>query len=123
MATHRCLSDIHLSTALQVLLVTGGYNGDFLESTEVLALPGGRWREAGALPSGREGLRGASLQGVLYLTGGSELATDTAEIPSWEPEAEQWELAGNMLHTRFFHSLTMLPLFAVASLCPHIGLE
>ena len=101
-----------------MLLVTGGYSACcFLRSTEVLTLPGGRWREAGELPSSRFGLRGASLHGVLHVTGGYTGTSDTAEILSWDPVSEEWGVAGTMVEAREYHGLTEIPLHAVTSLC------
>ena len=51
----------HLSHAPQMILVAGG-GGE--QSTEVLALPDGKWREVEDLPSREQGLRGASLNGI-----------------------------------------------------------
>ena len=102
-----------------MLLVTGGaasFN-TYLSSTEVLALPEGRWREAGDLPSGRFGLRGASLHGVLHVTGGYTGSADTSEILSWDPVSEEWAVAGSMIEAREYHGVTEIPLDAVTSLC------
>ena len=107
-----------LHTAPQVLLVTGGY---FSRSTEVLPLPGGRWREVADLPSTTWGLRGVSLQGVLHVTGGDTTDGGTGgespDILAWDPVAEEWALAGQMLEARYQHGVTKIPLSAVASLC------
>ena len=61
-------------TLPQTLLVTGGTTGGpTLASTELLSYPDGRaWREVGHLPSPRFGLRGATLAGVLHVTGGRD---------------------------------------------------
>ena len=103
-----------------MLLVTGGgvySSSTYVRSTEVLVLPGGRWREAGHLPSAMEGLRGASLHGVLHVTGGSAGSSRTAGILSWDPVSEEWGVAGTMVEAREYHGVTEIPLHAVTSLC------
>ena len=55
----------------QVLLVTGGgggFNDDIpLDSTEILEA--GTWRLTGPLPSGREGLKAAVLDNIIFVFG------------------------------------------------------
>ena len=55
----------------QVLLVTGGYDGGYLSSTELLPLSSPTaWTVAASLPRAVRGLRAASLPGGLYFAGG-----------------------------------------------------
>ena len=64
---------------LQVLLVTGGYDGEApLASTELLLEAAGAWTEAGPLPSARYGLRAASLASTVVVTGEHRLVTSRA---------------------------------------------
>ena len=72
-----CLYSYLLTTDhvhVQVLLVTGGWGSARgtarLDSTEIL-VPDlvGRWEFVGELPTAREGLRGATLNNVIYMTG------------------------------------------------------
>ena len=55
---------------MQVLLVTGGYNGidKILASTEVMEA-GGTWRFAASLPSARDGLRAAVVNNNIFVFG------------------------------------------------------
>ena len=46
---------------VQVLLVTGGYGGGYLDSTELLLPSATSWTTSAALPSPRNYLRGATL--------------------------------------------------------------
>ena len=101
-----------------MLLVTGGgvySSSTYVRSTEVLVLPGGRWREAGHLPSGRFGLRGASLHGVLHVTGVP--GSSSAGILSWDAVSEEWGEVGRMVEAREWHAVTEIPLSTVTSLC------
>ena len=60
---------------VQVLLVAGGFdNGRILSSTEILVTLAGEWRTVGRLPTAVSGLRGATLDNTVYMTG--EWCTD-----------------------------------------------
>ena len=52
---------------LQVLLVTGGYDDDWLDSTEILE--DNNWRITAPLPSARYGLRAASIDNKILVFG------------------------------------------------------
>ena len=52
----------------QVLLVTGGNNDGWLDSTEVME-PGRTWRLTAPLPSARDGLRAAVLDNYILVFG------------------------------------------------------
>ena len=54
---------------VQVLLVTGGWNSGYLDSTELLSPYTRRWRYSAALPSPRRGLSGATLDNKVVITG------------------------------------------------------
>ena len=54
---------------MQVLLVTGGYDGNRLDSTELLLPSATSWTYSAALPSPRWQLRGATLNNKVVVTG------------------------------------------------------
>ena len=54
---------------MQVLLVTGGYGDNTLDSTELLLPSATSWIYSGALPSPRSRLRGATLDNKVLVTG------------------------------------------------------
>ena len=54
---------------MQVLLVAGGYGDKRLSSTEILVTLAGGWRTVGQLPTAVYGLRGATLDNTVYMTG------------------------------------------------------
>ena len=100
----------------------------------MLSYPDGQaWREVGPLPLPRSGLRGASLAGVLHVTGGfngkhSHNFTFTnnpgASTPryldsvlAWDPVTETWSEAAKLAEARYRHAVTELPLAAVAHYC------
>ena len=82
-----------------------------------MAHPAGSWREAGPLPSGRMGLRGASLASVFHVSGGWDGSTDLDEILAWDPVSETWSLAGHLATARTYHAVTEVSLANVAGLC------
>ena len=121
-------------TLTQVLLVTGGFTTGYihLSSTEVLSYPDGQaWRKVGPLPSPRAGLRGASLDGVIHVTGGQDgnnfhhffltknpkgnIVFDS--VLAWDPVAETWSEAGKMDQGREVHAITPLPLAVIEEYC------
>ena len=129
------LSSPHLVITLtQVLLVTGGYTqvtkGQYLSSTEVISYPDGQaWREVGPLPSPRQGLRGASLDGILHVTGGWDgnnihnftFTTNPGDyldsVLVWDPVAETWSQVGRLDQGTFDHAITALPLDVIENFC------
>ena len=53
----------------QTFLVTGGYNGDYLSSTELLVETSAAWILTGELPTPRSSLRGANIDQRVLMTG------------------------------------------------------
>jgi hypothetical protein len=104
-------------SAFQVMLVTGGWDGQLLSSTEVMAHPEGSWREAGPLPSARYALRGASLAFVFHVSGGYDGSNFLNEILAWDPVSETWSLAGHLATARGYHGITEVSLAAMEGLC------
>ena len=68
--------------SFQVLIVAGGYDDAYLDSTEIMnykTVEGGyreassmQWREVTPMPSPKNGLRGASVDGVFHVVGFSQ---------------------------------------------------
>ena len=54
---------------IQVYLVTGGHNDNYLSSTETLVEGAGSWTFAGELPVAMSGLKGVSLNNNIFMTG------------------------------------------------------
>merc|ERR1712004_39520 len=103
--------------AQQVLLVTGGYNRDYISSTEIATFTSSStlsWRivETGELPSGRYGLRAAVVENVLYVSGGKD-GDDLTAILSWDPLQEKWTHAGDLKVARYFHAVVAIPSNAI----------
>ena len=50
-------------------LVTGGYNGDSIISTEVMSASGSSWSYVGNLPKAAHGMSGISVNNQIFVTG------------------------------------------------------
>ena len=61
--------------ALQMFLVSGGFDGSALVSTEIFDPSIGSWRAGAALPSPREGLRATNIDNRVLLFGNDILLT------------------------------------------------
>ena len=67
--------DINYSPLIlvQTYLVSGGFYGGYLSSTEVLLETGSAWTLTGQLPSPRSGLRAARIDNKIVMTGNCSL--------------------------------------------------
>ena len=92
--------------------------GEVLASTEVLVAGSPAWVAAGRLPSGRAGLRGASLGGRLYMAGGKFVWDYTAEMLEFDPSSKVWKAAPPMEEGRTDHAMATVPYSAVQHFCP-----
>ena len=90
-----------------------------LASTELLdySSPAGGWREAGQLPSPRDGTRGARLGEVFHVTGGYSGHGHMEDILSWSSDSESWTWAGSLAAARGSHGVTEVELAAVEEYC------
>ena len=75
------------------------------------------WREAGLLPSAREGLRAARVGDLLHVTGGGYGPSDVDEILTWDSVSESWAVAGHLETARHSHAVTQVALALVAGYC------
>ena len=77
------------------------------------------WRDVEDLPSKRFGLRATSIDNIIYITGGQALGdvSHPTSILSWDPVAESWEQAGNLVVGRSHHAAVAVPSSIVASAC------
>ena len=82
----------------QVAIYTGGSQ---LEWREV---------ESGQLPTPRAGLRAATVDNVIFVTGGvDDNSNELTEILSRDPLQESWQPAGNLVRGRDFHAAVAVP--------------
>jgi len=122
---HAC--GYYTKSGSKMLIVTGGNTKDktVLDTTEVYDYSqGGTWRTAGALPSPRRGVRGASLGGIFHVTGGyykDHLKDPLLDILAWDPNMESWSLASNMDVPRDSHAVAEIPVSTVEKYCPLIN--
>ena len=105
-----------------MLIVTGGFQGHSLDSTEVMDYVGGlpgRWWPAQPLPSPRDSLRGANMDGQLFLAGGNTYPDGpTTEILVWDEVSEEWLVVGHLNSARQRHALVAAPLHIISSVAP-----
>ena len=95
----------------KVLLVAGGNNGHMhLSSTEVLTMESPSWSLATPLPRALAGVRGVTVGGRLYMTGGVDGGSfwHRGEVTVWLDEEEDWEEAGMMKDARTYHAASSI---------------
>lgn len=110
----------------QVYLVTGGLHQDDLDSTELLTEDDHAWVFSGVLPSARYGVKAATLDNKLIVTGESLAAlisdkitffefsisggnSDGDQILEWDQTSGQWKMLGTKLkQSRFFHGMSVI---------------
>ena len=91
--------------------VMGGWNDGNYTSRVIrldLLAPAGEWREAAPLLVARGGVAAASLQGYLYVSGGSNLPAYHALLERYSDERGCWERMGDMAHPRTHHKMVAL---------------
>jgi len=96
-------------TGEQVFLVTGGRDDGFplLSSTEVWSTSSSSWTMATNLPRSMGSMRGVTLGGVLYMTGGAG-GDFYDDIYQWTGAA--WEEVGKMKMARYSHAVSTITL-------------
>ena len=116
----------------QTLLVTGGYAGDYLSSTEIFTLDTDNWRSAASLPSPRLWISAATLGNSLFVfgkiyylalhnlrthfTGGEWSGRTYDDILEYEGTSDTWRTAGKMKTPRYYHSVA--PVDDISKFCP-----
>jgi len=105
-----------------VYLVTGGYDGDCLNSTEI-SINEGPWSLLSGtsyLPSARIGLRGVSLNNEIFMIGGWNFCdspkTAVGEVLRWDKTTMMWNYISD-IDPRFFHTVSVLPCKDVKKHC------
>ena len=118
-----------------MLLVTGGY--PYTDITELLDPGSGSWRLAGQLPRPLSGVRVATVANTLHAgwadctdciitallyqspcSGGADSSHEYyAEILRFQPDTEEWVLAGSMLQQRYDHASATIHFEDVRDVC------
>jgi len=116
--SHGCGAYLRQTDGIQVLLVTGGHNNDYPSvthsSTEVLIGDAPRWEFTSPLPRKIWDLKGVTLGGTLYMTGGEAIGDDEDtflfrdEVIVWHDDA--WVEVGKMSAARVDHAATNIDL-------------
>jgi len=92
-------------------LVSGGYNGGYFSSTEVLLETGTAWTLTGRLPSRRSGLQAARIDNKIVMTGGQGYdgsSTYYDEILEFDPLTGEWSQATRMFKKRSNHAVSVI---------------
>ena len=97
-------------------MVAGGWNGDYVESTEILVDGASSWVFAGRLPTGRFWATGITVNNRLFMMGNIILISkkvvmkncllagrtangDISEVIEFEKESLEWRIVGNTLNS------------------------
>ena len=77
------------------------------------------WREvdSGNLPTPRYYLRAATVDNIIYVTGGRDYGNTFTAILSWDPSTESWQEAGNLKVGRYYHAAVAVPSAIIESEC------
>jgi len=101
-----------------IYLVTGGYNGKKIISTEVLSATGTSWSNVGNLPMAAYGMSGISVNNHIFVTGGYDVDNRYLNtILKFNPASIQWEKTGELRFARNHHAAAVLPLKEVKPYC------
>jgi len=99
-----------------IYLVTGGYNGKNIVSTEVMSSSGSHWKYVGNLPLAVRAPSGISVNNKIFITGG--LGVDWVNtILKFNPASNEWEKTGELSFDRAVHAVAVLPLKEVKPFC------
>ena len=68
----------------------------------------------------RVGLRAASIDGTVYVTGGGyDDVTYLSDILTWDPELSSWSKVGDMTVARYYHTVTVVDYDVISQYCVH----
>jgi len=99
-----------------IYLVTGGYNGKNIVSTEVMSSSGSHWKYVGNLPLAVRAPSGISVNNKIFITGG--FGVDWVNtILKFNPASNEWEKTGELSVARGYHAVAVLPLKEVKPFC------
>ena len=74
--------------------------------------------ESGELPSPRFGLRAATIDNVIFVTGGQDdNQNPSTAILSWDPPSESWKPAGDLKKARYYHAVVAITSSIIESEC------
>jgi len=128
--SHGCGSFVNDEGNL-VYLVAGGKNGGngqmigFEKTTEMIVTGETSWTIVGDLPSPRAGLRGASVDNNIFMTGGywaieggQSVEDETfSEILIFNKDLKSWTKTDYLFKPRFSHAVSALPLDKIQPHC------
>ena len=105
-----------------MLLVVGGLgDGHLLASLESVtyhesAMDPWTLHPDSLLPA-RTGLKAASIDGTVYVTGGYDGGTYLSDIQTWDPELSSWSKVGDMARDRSYHAVIVVDYAVISQYC------
>ena len=112
---HGCASYIDTNRN-EVLLVTAGVDTLWLSSTEIQVTRSSAWQQVAQYPLSVEGLRGATLNNIIYMTGGG-IGSSGDSNDVYKYERGKWTLAGKMNEPRENHAVQVVDKKDVEKFC------
>ena len=115
--------------------MTGGSPNTAGDSTELLVHGAAQWTRSGSLPSPRRGLRGASINNKVIVTGeklcslsyniiinsggydASIHVDHLDDILQFEPESGEWLQIGTLKHKRSHHAVSVINFNSIKDFC------
>ena len=79
---HAVESNTYFPILVQVYLVVGGWHIRTLDTTELLTPGAPRWQDSGKLPSARYGLRAATVDNKVVVTGNNQYGVHSVQLCS-----------------------------------------
>lgn len=91
------------------VLITGGYNGTFLTSSQLYDPATGTWMPTGSLMAGRSHFTVTRLQNGKVIAVGGSTSTHLSSVEIYDPATGSWSPTGSLPDTRADHTATLLP--------------
>jgi len=103
-----------------VYLVTGGWIGEYLDSTELLIEGAASWIISDKkLPTGRLDMVGISINNKIFMTGGIDDYTSgfLDEVIEFNTDTEEWSLVENMRDGKRLHATSVVDINIAKQFC------
>ena len=88
--------------------MAGGYDGHHILNNVEILPENGVWSVATPLPKIRRGVRGITVDNVLYMIGGQDQHNGSDDILFWSPQTQEWKMKTKMRRPRDQHALTTI---------------
>merc|ERR1719245_2184973 len=100
---HGCGFYFDENNELNYLVAGGyGYGNSYEKSTEIMLANGPGWVFAENLPTHRQGLKGTSINGQIFMTGGHDGLNYSDDILKFDGASKEWIYVGQMSWPEIF---------------------